>query len=100
MLAVYVKKRMFVRGRVKYGFDDVQSKYFQLKLLLLFMFEVQRVFIIIDKKGLRFEYDFLDSSDDDFVVKGSYMVLLSIIRSFRRGIVDSFDSRIERGGDS
>lgn len=99
MLVVYVKKRMFVRGRVKYGFDDVLSKYFQLKSLLLFMFEVQRVFIIIDKKGLRFEYDFLDSSDDDFVVKGSYMVLLSII-SFRRGIVDSFDSRIERGGDS
>lgn len=100
MSAAHAKKRMFARGRVKYGPDDVQSKYSQPKSLPTSMSEVQRASTTTDKKGPRSEYDFPDSPDDDPVVKGSYMALSSTTRSPRRGIVDSSDSRTERGGDS
>lgn len=100
MSAAHAKKRMFARGRVKYGPDDAQSKYSQPKSLPTSMSEVQRASTTTDKKGPRSEYDFPDSPDDDPVVKGSYMALSSTTRSPRRGIVDSSDSRTERGGDS
>ncbi|XP_062612338.1 nuclear receptor corepressor 2-like isoform X1 [Saccostrea cucullata] len=101
MSAAHAKKRMFARGRVKYGADDAQSKYSQQKSTPTSMSEVQRASTTTDKKGPRSEYDFPDSPDDDPVVKGSYMALSSTTRSPRRGIVDSSDNRSsDRGNDS
>lgn len=99
--AAHAKKRMFARGRVKYGPDDAQSKYAQQKSIPTSLSEVQRASTTTDKKGPRSEYDFPDSPDDDPVVKGSYMALSSTTRSPRRGIVDSSDNRTsDRGGET
>ncbi|XP_056017947.1 serine/arginine repetitive matrix protein 2-like isoform X6 [Ostrea edulis] len=101
MSAAHAKKRMFARGRVKYGPEDAQNKYGQQKSMPTSMSEVQRASTTTDKKGPRSEYDFPDSPDDDPVVKGSYMALSSTTRSPRRGIVDSSDNRTsDRGSDS